>query len=393
MKNVCNHEECTGCSACFSICKHEAIQMNVSPDGFLYPFVDETKCVDCKLCQHICPSNSRPNLSLNAPQKVFLSWNRQYKDRVNSSSGGVFSAIATYVLKNKGVVFGASYDDEMNVCHRAIWELKDLPLLQGSKYVQSFMGRCFSDIKRFLKENKLVYFVGTPCQVAGLKKYLLKDYPNLITSDLICHGCPSNDLFVKQINEIGRRERGKIIDFKFRAKKRFGQGYDLQAVIRRDNIVNRFYNAELFPYFYGFWHNITLRESCYACKYTSILRTGDITLADYWNVKKYHKGIKTSKGTSLILVNTDKGLEICKACEENKSLNLIEDSVSNALKVQGHLSHPVKKPLNHDGFIKDYSNLSWDELKRKYLMPSFLYILKMRIRNVVKHLTLYKLWK
>lgn len=388
---ICNFDECTGCSACFSICKHEAIQMKVLADGFIHPIIDTNKCVDCKLCQHVCPSNSYSKL--NPPQKVYLSYTNHEENRVESSSGGVFSAIATDVLRKGGVVYGASYDENMNVCHRSIKDKNDLFLLQGSKYVQSSVGECFCEIKKHLKENTLVYFVGTPCQVAGLKNYLLKDYPNLITSDLICHGCPSNDLFIKQINEISSKERGKIINFKFRSKKRFGQGYDLQAIIKRNSIVNKFYNAELFPYFYGFWHNITLRESCYACKYASILRTGDITLADYWKVKKYHKGVKTSKGTSLILVNTDKGLDICKACEENKSLNLVEDSVSNALKVQGHLSHPVKKPLAHDKFIKDYSNLSWEELKRKYLTPSFAYMLKMRIRNIVKILTFYKLWK
>lgn len=392
MDHICNQNECTGCSACFSVCKHEAIQMNVASDGFFHPVIDANKCVDCKLCQHVCPSNSLP--SLNDPQKVFLTWTTHDEYRQNSSSGGMFSAVAAYVLDHGGVVFGASYDENMNVCHRSIRDKKDLPLLQGSKYVQSSIGTCFKEIKTLLNNQTLVYFVGTPCLVAGLKKYLRKDYSNLITSDLICHGCPSNDLFQKQISDIGRDVKGKIIDFKFRSKKRFGQGYDLQVVTQNNNKVrNRFYNAELLPYFYGFWHNITLRESCYSCKYAKLQRTGDITLADYWSVKKFHPGIKTSKGTSMILTNTQKGLEICKKLLEDKKLVLIEDNIENAMKVQCHLSVSVGKPSAHNEFLREYSRLSWTDLKQKYLKPSLKYELKMRIRNIGKIVTFYKLWK
>lgn len=392
MNQICKDKDCTGCGTCSSICHYDAIKMKIANNGFLYPVIDTNKCIGCKQCITHCPSIGI--IQKKSPISCYLSWTNNKRERINSSSGGVFSTIASYILEHKGIVFGAAYDDNMNVCHRSIESKQELALLQGSKYVQSNLKNTYKEVLFFLKKNRLVYFVGTPCQISGLYKYLNKEYSNLLTSDLICHGCPSNNLFKQQINELKTKTGGTIVDFKFRSKLRFGQGYDLHIVCKKNKkYISKFYNAELMPFFYGFWHNITLRESCYSCKYTTLERMGDITLADYWLVKKTHPKIKTSKGTSLILVNSEKGEKILLQCKREKSLTLIEDDVRNAIKIQGHLRHPVKMPLKHTVFMRDYEDLSWEELKRKYLTPTLSYIIKMRIRNIVKIITFYRLWK
>lgn len=359
--------------------------MKKMDDGFMYPIIDNSKCINCGLCQKHCPANISVNK--NRPQKVFLAWNNQPVDRFTSSSGGVFSAIAKYILSLGGVVFGASYDNQMNVIHLGIEREEKLSSLKGSKYVQSSIGEVFIQVKKHLIDGRFVYFTGTPCQIAGLRSFLKGEYENLLTSDLICHGCPSNDLFIKQIQEIEQKYCKRVKNFEFRNKERFGQGYDIKVTF--DDGCSIYQNAELVPYFYGFWKNITLRESCYQCLYTTSERTSDITLADYWLVKKYHKGVKTSNGTSLIMCNTSKGVELIKKC----NLTLIEDTLDNALKIQGHLSHSVVKTKRHDSFVKKYNILSWIEIHKQFLTPSWHFAVKMHTRNFFKVILLYRLWK
>lgn len=385
---ICEDDKCTGCGACSVTCPHSAINIVVAPDGFFRPKIDVDKCVECKLCVKTCPVNNKPEP--HYPKETYMAWDKNLESRLRSSSGGVFGAVASSILIDyKGAVFGAAYDSSMNLVHIGIESVAELPKLQGSKYVQSNSFHVFSSIRDLLKKGRKVYFVGTPCQVAGLKSYLHKDYPNLITSDLICHGTPSNKLFKSQIDELDSKGSSRITDFIFRSKERFGQGYDVK--ICKEPGGSNFMNAELVPYFYGFWHNITLRESCYNCPFATVERQGDITLADYWGGKKIHKGLRVANGVSLILCNTDKGKDLLSSvC----SLHLVKDSLDNALKVQGHLSHSVKMPKRHRAFREDcIRGLEFRELKQKYLTPDLKYTIKMRLRNMMKIVLMYKLWK
>lgn len=384
--------DCTACSACKAICPHDAICFVLQTNGFYYPTVDVEKCTNCGLCEKTCSVLHLTNEKQN--QDVYLAWDKNTRTRLESSSGGIFSVIANYVLSQNGIVCGAMYDDEMNVIHGFAKDYEELKMLRGSKYVQSDIGSTFKTTKEYLKQGRLVYYTGTPCQIAGLKSFLCKDYENLITSDLICHGVPSNALFQLQIADLEKRLKRKIVDFKFRSKKRFGQGYDIQitSTDASKKHLNNFYNAELIPYFYGFWKNITLRECCYECKYCTKDRKGDITLADYWTAKRDFPGIKMSKGLSLLLVNTDKGKRIITQIE-----NEIEHKTSlveNALKGQAHLKYPVKMSKKHDDFVKDFeNNMDFGSLARKYLIPSKKETIKYQIRNVAKTVLFYKYWK
>lgn len=386
--SICQKELCTGCAACQNICNHNAIIMEIGSDGFLYPKVLSNKCVECRLCNSICPIN-KP-VEKKEPLAACMAWTNDKSIRERSSSGGVFSSIAITILQENGVVYGAGYDRDMNVCHQYIEKIEQLDILRGSKYVQSATDNVFRAVKQHLITGRKVYFVGTPCQVAGLKAFLHKDYDNLLTSDFVCHGCPSNDAFQKQLALLATKLGEPICDFRFRSKKRFGQGYDCEILTQSGE--RKFLNIDLLPFFYGFWKNIILRDSCYQCNYAVLQRVSDITLGDYWTIKRnqYANGGGKSKGVSLCLLNTIRGE---KAMNKAYALTRYRVAIDEAVKAQGHLRHSVKMPAKHKPFMESYAVMPYSELYRKFLTPNTKYYLKMRFRNFIKIISFYKLWK
>ncbi len=390
MTTICPPELCTACGACMQSCMRQAIRMYKGDNGFIYPVIEKTKCTDCGLCRKNCPAAQPETTTDSRPLSVFLAWNRNTPTRLRSSSGGLFSVIAEWTIRQGGVVYGAAYDEQMNVIHTSAENLIELEKLQGSKYVQSNIGDTLKACRKQLEQDRYVYFTGTPCQIAGLKSFLHKKYEKLITSDLVCHGVPSNELFQQQIHALENKHHYSIMDFRFRAKNRFGQGYDLQVVTKQGKRYN--YNADLMPYFYGFWKNITLRESCYNCRYATTSRESDITLADFWLAKKVFPGVKTSKGLSLILLNTETGINIWNSIKEYveyKETTLEQDAIG-----QGHLKAPVHRPEASHGFLQEYSNgMPFDKICRKFLTPSLKDTLKCRAKNIIKILIGFKYLK
>ncbi len=383
--DICDSINCTGCAACLNVCGHNAISMNVNHEGFLYPIVDKTKCVECGLCQKTCPQNKSIKLGDITSQLVYMCWDKNLQARLNSSSGGVFSVVAKEILSRGGVVCGAAFDENMLLKHVIIEKKDDIRCLQGSKYIQSDIQHCFNRIRHILENGVFVYFVGTPCQVAGLKSYLRIDYQNLITSDLICHGVPSAVLFLQQVEELEKKFKSKIVDFKFRSKKRFGQGCDCELLFSGGG--SRFLCAELVPFFYGFWNNLILRESCYHCQYASTRRVGDITLGDFWLVKKSFPNIKTSNGISLVLINTDKGDVFFDSIKDR--IFYREATLEQAIRGQGQLKNPVKRPVKRDKYIACDLN----QLEKELLKIPLVDKIKMHTKNLLKIFLLYKYWK
>ena len=192
---------CCGCSACVQRCPHSCITMQADADGFEYPVLDLARCVDCHLCETVCPVINKQDIRM--PISVFSAKHKSESVRLNSSSGGVFSLLAQIVLDNNGVVFGARFDQQWNVVHDSIDSKEHLHYLRGSKYVQSHIGNCFIEAERLLNEGRLVMFTGTPCQIAGLNDYLDKSYENLISVDIVCHGVPSPKLWQDYISSLG----------------------------------------------------------------------------------------------------------------------------------------------------------------------------------------------
>lgn len=295
--------QCSGCSACYNICPKGAIVMQEDTEGFLYPFVDNSKCINCELCVKVCPIK-KENKKVVSNIPAIACKNKEEKIREESSSGGVFTALCELVINQGGVVFGAIYDENLNVKHSYVENIYECNKFRGSKYVQSSIGDAFKKVKEFLVQGRLVMFSGTPCQVAGLYSYLGKEYDNLILIDLVCHGAPSPKVFRKYIKSLENKEQCKVRDISFRNKKNgwkkftFKVTYDnrISSEIAFDNI-----------YMKGFLSDLYLRPSCYKCNFKKNITYADLTLADYWGVDVIHPEFDDDRGTSLVLINSAKG--------------------------------------------------------------------------------------
>jgi len=235
MEQVLEKRKCMGCSACMNICPVGAIEMHEDKEGFKRPVINQEKCINCGACRRTCPVlNTQTNQALN---KCYACYSKDEHSMANSSSGGIFYLLADYVIKNKGIVIGAAFDKHNKLNHIAINELEDIIHLQGSKYLQSDLRDIFQLIRKNIKD-KLILFVGTPCQVAGLKAFLKKDYDNLITVDIICHGVPSPKLFKKYVTEMEARENQKLVKYIFRDKTSGWETYSNTFVFERDKKLN-----------------------------------------------------------------------------------------------------------------------------------------------------------
>ena len=327
--------ECCACTACEQTCPVQAISFVKDEEGFLYPNINSDKCIGCGLCERVCPVE-HPNYSNTDSPEVYAGMVKEIKQRKKSSSGGMFYAIASWILKQGGKVYGATIDENHQVKHIGVDNFEDLNLLRGSKYVQSDLQQVFAEIKKELRTGRWCYFVGTGCQVAGLKSFLCKVYDTLITSDLVCHGVPSQQLFDQHIAYIEAKYKGKVSNYQFRNNERWGGGEFFDLINLKGEIKRyKFPSYDLSPYLYSFMYNMTFRYSCYNCPFARIPRQGDITLADYWGVKEFFPDMDETNGVSLILLNTETGVQIFDnvkdVCEVRQS------TVADGTKYNGNL--------------------------------------------------------
>lgn len=363
---ICNRYDCTGCMACLNACPTNAISVSADKKGFYYPLIDNEKCINCNKCKNTCPANKGAIASDKKPQ-VFACWQKNTEIRRESSSGGFFSAVAEYVLQLGGSVFGAAFNDSFVVEHTEITSVSELSRLRGSKYVQSNIKDIFSVVKKRLDDGKYVLFSGTPCQVAGLNAFLGKPYDKLITLDIVCHGVPSPKFFADYLEkEIKQKNSSNITNIRFRYKKpswtKFSMKIDFSD--RPSYIGSKFSDTYLVAFLYDF---IT-RDCCHNCKYTSVNRTGDITIADFWGyVSQTRKNRNTEDGISLLLLNTDKGKEIFDRLKD--SFVYIEKDISEAKSGNRCLSSPYKKNPKSDEFWNTYFEKGYEDAKNKYLYP------------------------
>ncbi len=309
MLQITKERLCTGCSACFNACPFSAINMSTSKEGFLYPIVSQDKCANCGHCVKICPVNKKNQIS-GIEKTFYAAINCDTTVRLNSSSGGIFTALATSVLEKGGVVFGAGFDENFTVCHQSAENLKELEGLKTSKYVQSRVGESFKLAKEFLEKGQPVLFTGTPCQIAGLRAYLNKDYLNLFTIDLICHGAPSPIVWQNYLIKLENKFKSKVVYVNFRDKVKSWENYNVTIKFKsgktysRPHSINRFMNL--------FLQNRILRKSCHNCSFKGENHTADITLGDFWGkyFKTHSPEMNDKKGCSLIIANTSKGHDL-----------------------------------------------------------------------------------
>lgn len=290
-------QQCTGCAACEKICPFGAISMRADAEGFLYPQIDPSLCRDCGLCAKQCPSLKAPKADSSHTQCYAVL--AEDAVRLHSSSGGAFTLLARQVLAQKGVVYGAAFEKDWSVKHRAAETEEDLYPLCTSKYVQSNAAACFADVQKNLEQGRAVLFTGTPCQVAGLYAFLGKDYPQLMTADCVCHGVPNNEVWQKYLAD--NFDLKALSGLSFRDKKKLGWKASTLSVYFKD-ASHKLQSS----YFDGFNQNLYLRPSCENCLYTHIHRQADFTLADFWGIDDVDLEANDRKGTSLLLVHTQK---------------------------------------------------------------------------------------
>ena len=311
LNTVIDKHKCTMCGACYNVCPVKAIEIKEDADGFAYPHINKDKCTNCGLCTKRCPALHPQNTSEiveKLPSPVcYGGYSKNDEVREKSSSGGVFSILADYVLSKGGYVCGAKFVKGATLEHVIINNKEDLAPLRGSKYVQSNINDVYKKIKKLLEKDNYVLFTGTPCQVAALYQVLGKDYEKLLTADLLCHGCPSQKIFKEHLNEITNGNEQNISDIKFRYKKNGWRNFWMSIKWKNNTIETP---ALENTYFSGFEKNILIRKSCTDCRFNRLPRQGDFTLGDFWGVEHQNKDIDDNKGTSAILVNTTKAQNI-----------------------------------------------------------------------------------
>ena len=297
-----NKIDCCGCHACYNVCTQNCITMNADSEGFWYPNIDFNKCVHCNMCQKVCPAVTENKIE-NKPV-AYLGYNKNSIVRINSSSGGMFTPIAEYIIDRGGTVFGAAFNDRFEVEHSKVETLEELSKLRGSKYVQSKIGDTYKQVKSLLKDGKLVLFTGTPCQIEGLYSYLGKiNTENLFTQDIICHGVPSPKVWQEYLQY--RANGAEIKNVSFRDKK-YGWHYFSMRIDTDKKKYTKRLDEDLFIRL--FLDNTILRPSCYDCKFKKEVRISDFTLADCWRPNSVKSQLKDDdKGLSMMFVNTEKG--------------------------------------------------------------------------------------
>ncbi len=378
MIDIRDKTECTGCTACKHSCGKNAIFMRADKEGFLYPQVDASLCVKCKKCVEVCASNIE--LSKIELPSTFAVKTKELDVLLNSSSGGVFFHLTENILEEQGVVFGAAFTDDLIVKHIGVESLDDVWKLMGSKYVQSDLGDVFKQIKELLELSRKVLFVGTPCQVAGLKTYLKKDYGNLILVDFICHGVPSPLAFEKYVETLKRKYGNKINLIKFRDKSIDWKQFSVAIMENKNCVERRLFKENI--WMQGFLDNLFLRPSCYECKFKAGKNASDITIGDFWGIQTLIPEFYDGKGVSMCCLNTEKGKSIFALIKENFDVQSVDYQKSISLNTA--YSKSAIRHNARDLFFENIHRIPIESNIEKSLSPDIITRVKLKMRTVSK---------
>jgi len=365
MIEITDKKMCSGCHACYSVCPQNCIDMIKDDEGFLYPLVDKDRCIKCGACIRACHILNPYEMDNNPT--AYAAYLSDENIRQNSSSGGLFTPLSEYILSLGGVVFGAVFDDKFNVNHSCIEKKEDLEKLRGSKYVQSIIGETHKQAEEFLKQGRKVLFSGTPCQTAGLKFYLKKEYENLYLIDIICHGVPSPKIWEEYLKLTEDKNNDKVKKISFRDKtkgwRKFSMVFDFKTKKRQLKTLDDD------RYMYGFLRNIYLRPSCYACVEKSLHRKTDLTIADYWGIENVHSEFSDDKGISLVFVNSEKGDKLFSKI--NDSVIKIDTDIKKAASYNTAATSSAKPNDNRDAFFNELNVIPFNKLMDKYCQDDF----------------------
>jgi len=302
MIKITDERLCCGCEACAQVCPKQCISLNEDSKGFLYPLVDKNLCIDCGLCEAVCPFL---NLSETiSPIKVVSAINPNEEIRMASSSGGIFTMLAENIIKDGGVVFGACFDKDWGVKHDYTDKIEGLGAFRGAKYTQSVIGQTYKIVKSFLVKGKMVLFTGTGCQISGLKLFLRKEYDNLITVEIACHGVPSSKVWRAYLDDVTGDNRDKIKNINFRDKRNGWNSYGIAIATDKGTFYEKSTNN---LYMQSFLRNLNLRPSCTNCPAKHGSSGSDIIIGDFWRAESIHPEIYDDKGCSIVIVNSQNG--------------------------------------------------------------------------------------
>lgn len=361
-----NKKECCGCTACMHICPLKCITMQEDEEGFLYPIVEKEKCIHCHQCEKVCPIQNKS--ILNKKTETFVGYSKDEEIRKQSSSGGIFSVLAEWILQQNGVIFGAAFDEEFEVRHIAIETKEELSKLRGSKYVESRLENVYPEARQYLEMKRIVLFTGTACQIAGLKKYLNKEYENLYTVDVLCHGVPSSKIWRMYLEEKRNQYHASIEKFEFRNKKNGWNNFFINiAFSNKQQYSVHFFEDEYMRLFLG---NIDLRPSCYECHFKGFPRTSDMTIGDGWGIEKLMPDMNDDKGVSIILLHSTKGEKMLEAIR-NK-LVVRGAKLNEVLPPTAESRKPAEMHPNRKKFLEGMRRGESFEILYEYVQKSFI---------------------
>lgn len=378
MKQVCELDACYGCCACYNACQKKAISMDNDSYGNIVPSINEEKCVDCGLCQKVCPA--RNETIYQKPLNVYAVIAKNEQDYMTATSGGAATTFAKKVLSEGGKAYGAALTNGFRVCHIGASDEEELEKQKGSKYTQSYVGNTFCEVRADLQAGKNVVYTGTSCQIDGLLRYLQKDYDNLITINMICHGTPSNELLIEHISEIS-----KVVHRD--ASVSFRDGTSSVCRLKIEDGEKVIYNKPFHHdwYFLGFMRKTFYRNACYSCKYAQENRIGDLTVGDFWGFRESEKPfpVRTPHGKSVVLVNSPKGKVFFDRCKDDFYFQ--ERSLDEAVAGNPQLRAPSKKGGGYERFRKLYVKYGFEYAAKhtlwQYRIAYSLVFLMQRLTN------------
>ena len=383
---ICDYSSCTGCAACVNVCPCNAVHMISDICGYRYPEIDPEYCVNCGLCERICPV-LHP-VALHTAEYTYAVAATDENLRKSCSSGGVASTAAQQILNQGGIVYGCAQMSYRNICHVRVETPSELDLLKGSKYVHSEIDMLFRNVKEDLNSGHTVLFSGTPCQVAGIKNFLGKDYPDFYTLDLICHGVPSQQMLIDDIKSMlpsTNTEANKKVSFRW--KTQYGIQYGIQFGEETKRIPFPYD-----PYILAFYTGLSFRENCHRCTYSQISRVGDITVGDFWGLgAESRTKFKIHEGVSLVLVNTEKGQQLWKMIMP--SVRTEQHSLAEAVGGNANLRAPSQRPAGKDLFLREYGSSRNLKKACKISLSKYVYLRFLIIENIKKIRLLVMIFK
>lgn len=375
-----NYENCTGCGACVQRCPKQCISWTTKEFDFRYPRIDEETCINCGLCEKVCPIDKE----LKAPtaQKAYAAVHKESSVLEKSTSGGAFTALADTIFSQGGVVYGAAMLNDMQVEHIRTENRSAFAELRSSKYLQSDTGTTYQMVEQDLKQGRVVLYSGTPCQIDGLKCFLRKEYENLYTVDIVCHGVGSQAYFDKYM-EFAKERYGKIKALRFRSKEYAGWSCGGVVVVGTSNSEKKIPYRDFDNYYYSYFLSGDIyRKCCYSCKYANTKRVGDFSLGDYWGVEALNLPLQTENGCSLLLVNNDRAKKLLETVVD---LDKVETTIEQATHCNKQLNEPSRLPESRQKRIEEYVSMNGQQIQKVYLRTHRRTVIKGKLKALMPY--------